>query len=60
MCSNISIENDALYEGPEDFLVRLSTTDTRVDLIPDTARITIEDDDGNNILLVTMFLIVGG
>ena len=49
LCKNVSIENDILSEDSEEFLVGLSTMDTRVDLTPSTARITIVDDnDGNN------------
>ena len=48
----MSIENDVVYEGPEDFLVGLSNTDVRIDLDPDSARIRIVDDDGNNLLLL--------
>ena len=60
LCYNVSIENDVVYEGPEDFLVGLSTTVARIDLDPDSARIRIIDDDGNNLLLVTIFIVLVG
>ena len=60
LCNNVSIGNDVISEDPEDFLVELSTTDTRVDLTPNTARITIVDDDGKNLLLFTIFLLFAG
>ena len=60
MYYNVSIRNDVVYEGPEDFLVGLSTTDARIDLDPDSARITIVDDDGKNLSLVTLFIVFVG
>ena len=61
LCNNVSIGNDVISEDPEDFLVVLSTTDARVDLAPNTSRITIEDDDdGNNLLQFTIFLLFAG
>ena len=60
VCYNVNIENDVVYEGPEDFLIGLSTMDARIDLAPDSARITIVDDDGNNLLLVTIFIVFVG
>ena len=57
MCYNVSIESDDVYERQEDFLVGLSTTDARIDLAPDSARITIVDNDGNSLLLVTIFTV---
>ena len=60
LCKNVSIENDILSEDSEEFLVGLSTMDTRVDLTPSTARITIVDDnDGNNLFIYTLFIIFG-
>ena len=60
LCNNVSIENDILSEDSEEFLVGLSTMDTRVDLTPSSARITILDDnDGNNLFLFTLFIIFG-
>ena len=61
MCFNVSIGNDVVYEGPEDFLIGLSTMDARIDLAPDSARITIVDNDGNSLLLVIIFIVfIGG
>ena len=58
VCYNVSIENDVVYEGPDDFEVVLRSNDNLINLSPDTALITIVDDDGNNLFLVTIFIIM--
>ena len=58
VCYNVSIGNDIVYEGLEDFEVELRSNDNLINLSPDTALITIVDDDGNNLLLVTIFIIM--
>ena len=58
VCYNVSIGNDVVYEGPEDFGVELRSNDNLINLSPDRAQITILDDDGNNLLLVTIFIIM--
>lgn len=47
MCFRVNITNDDNSEDLEDFQARLSSTDSSVDVTPDTAVITIRDDDGN-------------
>ena len=52
-CANISIEDDVLIEGDQDFAVTLSlvTMDMGVTLgSPITTTVTIRDDDGNQII----------
>ena len=58
VCYNVSIGNDVVYEGPEDFEVGLRSNDSLINLSPDRALITIVDDDGNNLFLVTIFIIM--
>ena len=38
--------NDTIFEGPEDLMAVLSTVERVVTLVPDTANVTIQDDDG--------------
>ena len=45
-CVQIELVNDTVFEGPEQFMTRLSTVEVVVTLIPDTATILIQDDDG--------------
>ena len=45
-CVQIELVNDTIFEGPEDLTVVLSTVETVVTLAPDTARVTLQDDDG--------------
>ena len=47
LCVNISIENDAVLEENEVFIVELSTNDPEVNLSPSSASVTILDNDGN-------------
>ena len=42
----IELVNDTVFEGPEQFLTLLFTVELVVILSPDTARILIQDDDG--------------
>jgi hypothetical protein len=51
-CVNISIEDDGILEGPEDFNVMLSTSVDRVVLDPDMATVTIADNDGKSIFSI--------
>ena len=47
-CGSIVIANDSILENPETFSVTLNTTDPDVIItIPDSASITIRNDDGN-------------
>ena len=46
-CAVIPIEDDSIYEQPENFPVEISSPDPDVTTIPDTAAITIMDNDGN-------------
>ncbi len=48
-CVNITILEDDILEGPEDFQTTLSTSMDRVILDPEVDKIAIADDDGNNI-----------
>ncbi len=45
-CVNITILEDDILEGPEDFQTNLSTSVDRVTLDPEMATVNIEDDDG--------------
>ena len=58
VCYNVSVGNDVVYEGPEDFELVLRSNDNLINLSPDIALITILDDDGNNLYLVTIFIIM--
>ena len=42
----IELVNDTVFEGPEQFLTLLFTVELVVIVTPDTARILIQDDDG--------------
>ena len=46
-CTSVTIINDTLYENDEIFHVRLSTTDTRVQINPNNSQATVQiiDDD---------------
>ena len=46
MCRNISISEDRILEGVEDFSLQLTTADPAVILSPRTANVTIIDMDG--------------
>ncbi len=46
MCRNVTIVNDQLSEGTQQFLADLDTSDPSVFLRPETATIDIEDNDG--------------
>ena len=45
-CVEIELVNDTIFEGPEDLMAVLSTVERVVTLVPDTASVTIQDDDG--------------
>ena len=45
-CFNVDILDNDISEPEEKFLVMLATGDPQVDLLPDTATITIIDNDG--------------
>lgn len=45
-CENISINNDTILEDDEQFTVALTTLDSDVTVRPNTATVTIIDDDG--------------
>lgn len=45
-CVQIELVNDTAFEGSEQFMTQLSTVEMVVTLTPDTARILIQDDDG--------------
>ena len=45
-CVNITILDDELLEGPENFSIILTTEASRVTLDPDHAVVNITDDDG--------------
>ena len=45
-CRNVTTEQDVLSENDEDFPLSLSTSQSGVTLEPDTATVTILDDDG--------------
>ena len=47
LCVNISIENDAVLEENEVFIVELSTNDPQVNLSSPSTSVTIVDNDGN-------------
>ena len=42
----IQLVNDTIFEGPENLVVVLTTMERVVTLVPDTATVTIQDDDG--------------
>ena len=44
-CVNMTIVNDDILEGEEDFFLTLTTTDSDVLLIPNEAQVVIADDD---------------
>ena len=44
-CRSISITNDNVYEGSEEFFIEISTTNNVNTVSPDTISITINDDD---------------
>jgi len=46
MCTNISISEDRILEGVEDFSLQLITADPAVILSPRTANVAITDMDG--------------
>ena len=50
-CFNVDIVDDDLYEEPEDFIARISTTDRQVSVSPMATTVTILDNDGKNRLL---------
>ena len=45
-CVQIELVNDTIFEGPENLTVVLTTMERVVTLVPDTATVTIQDDDG--------------
>ncbi len=45
-CVNITLLEDDILDGPEDFQANLSTSVDRVTLDPEMARVNIEDADG--------------
>ncbi len=49
-CLNIAILDDTILESEEDFQATLNTVMERVILDPDTATITVADDDGKQII----------
>ena len=51
-CGNIGIVNDDICEGDETFTCQLSTSDSQITLSPPAITVTIDDDDGNLLLLV--------
>ena len=46
VCINVSIANDVISEGPQQFGAVLTTTDNSVALSPEMATIEIDDEDG--------------
>ena len=44
-CVNIPIDDDNFFEDMENFTVSLNSSDPDVTLVPDTAVVTITDDD---------------
>ena len=51
-CTSVTIINDTLYENDEIFHVRLSTTDTRVQINPNNSQATVQIiDDGSKLRL---------
>ena len=46
VCINVSIANDVISEGPQQFGAVLTTTDSSVALNPELATIEINDEDG--------------
>ena len=46
VCFSITTVPDDLFEGFEEFFVNLTTFDPAVVLLPQTASVTIADDDG--------------
>lgn len=46
ICNNVTIVNDNIYEFDEELTFTLSTTDTAVDLDPESGTMTISDEDG--------------
>ena len=44
-CVNVTIANDDILEGVEDFFSTLTTTDRDVPLIPNEAQVVIADND---------------
>ncbi len=45
-CEGVTILEDDILDGPEDFQANLSTSVDRVTLDPEMATVNIEDDDG--------------
>ena len=45
LCNNVFIAADRSYEEPEEFLVSFSVTQSAVILLPNTVKVTIQDDD---------------
>lgn len=45
ICRNITIENDNLFEGTQQFIADLETTDPSIVLQPEMATVNIVDDD---------------
>ncbi len=52
VCTNIPIQEDAIIEEDETFLVRLSPGLDAVNVIMDTATVFITDNDGKNCMSV--------
>ncbi len=46
VCYNVAILDDNRYELNEDFFVNITTSDPQTDIIPMSAIVTIEDDEG--------------
>ena len=51
-CYNMTVINDQLFEGQEDFTVTLSTSAPSVSVQPETAIIIITDDDRKYFLFI--------
>ena len=58
-CTVVNITDDNIREGNETFSVVISSPDNPVILRASTAVITIKDDDGKDIALVTMAIFQG-
>ena len=53
-CGSVIIVNDSILENQETFFVVLNTTDPDVIITtPDSANVTIQNDDGNQIAIVS-------
>ena len=58
ICVNITIINDDIVEGLENYLFEVSSSDPRVDIINSRTTLIIEDDDCKDACLTIIFAMV--